>query len=109
MSRRNLAAGLLVILTACVSTEDQLRTLQQYGAISASPATGTDYDYSVVIRNLRPLGIDTGNPVDRQRLAAAYLGSKCPQSRIVSETELATATPGLVGTRMKDYAIRLKC
>ncbi|KAB0676569.1 hypothetical protein [Aureimonas leprariae] len=82
--------------------------MQQYNAISSSPSTDPAYDYSVILRNLKPLGVDMANPVDRQKLAVAYLGDKCPNGKIVSETALKTTMPGL-GPSDMDYAVRLKC
>lgn len=100
------AAG-LALLSACVGVNDQLATLRQYNAISASPSTTPDYDWSVLIRNLEPLGVDMSK-VGRERLAVGYLGDKCPNGTIVSETEMATTMPGLRQTS-KDYAVRVKC
>jgi hypothetical protein len=100
-------AGGLGLLTACIGTDEQIRTLQQYDAISASPSTVADYDYSVVIRNLEPLGVDM-TKVGRERIAVTFLGARCPNGKVVSETEMATTVPGQNSTA-RDYAVRVKC
>jgi hypothetical protein len=97
-------------LAACVDTQEQLRTLEEYGGISAAPSNGApDYDYTVIIRNLRQVGVDPTLKADRERLSSAFLGSRCPNHRVVGETELATSNPMLDRSRSKDYAVRVKC
>lgn len=105
---RILSVLLLGLLAGCMSTEEQLAVLQENNAISATPSTSPGFDYTVLIRNLRPLGVDPTLRADRERIVAGYLGAKCPTPTIVDETELTTNQP-MLSKSSKDYAVRVAC